>query len=686
MIRDTQRALVQKEVLQSKLREGISPSALVIDQLVQEAFRVKPEGVPRFTYREMPKGQVSSVEEYNALFKELGFDLEVAFEENRYLNNRLMAVTSYYETERRRINKELARITEKTKWVQMKQEAATNTEVVGDTLQNFLHIDFQGNEKRNIPQTNAFVDLVNSNVQMIRVAKQTIKHDLTKAKLNFYAESPEFPIIHLTPVESAMQDTIYDSWRAIVINKLATNLNSFLDAELPEPVPATNVSIDTQVGNPVFVTLFLSKDGKVFLPLERRKIINTYQWNFERQEVKAIRFQFEKKEEDRANGSDYEYLFGAKNITLMEEKYMDKSYFVSQPFDLPDHEDIEKVSLEIDDLTPAGTNIRYYVGRDYDDNVIEWEELRKDRPIVSDQIKSRRIDINKYTPGYGKLINETFGQNFHAIATLPHRPLKKSMKLMIGRNMWLRETIPAPFTHDANDDTNKTVYQTSVKDWVRIGTPKKEYVRVNNRVDYLQKDTFQRYTTFIYMDDPQNYRAIISTGKNSSHIALLNGAELKLVGGNYNLSLQKGWNKLQVYAYAQDIGEEIVLDFFTPQMSSRIYADKNPLQQVSMYDMLNNTNSRLNGRFAVDENNNVVVNYHPRIADVAHGLTKPMGQTLEEAQNGVQLAEGVEYTLQYKYSLRKERHHKLRFMGILTKEKERIETTPSFKGYKLIVE
>ncbi|WP_421022039.1 hypothetical protein, partial [Klebsiella pneumoniae] len=73
---------------------------------------------------------------------------------------------------------------------------------------------------------------------------------------------------------------------------------------------------------------------------------------------------------------------------------MDEAKFVSKPFDLPDHEGIEKVSLEVDDLTPAGTNIRYYVGLDYGENVIEWEELRKDRPIVSDQILSRRIDIN----------------------------------------------------------------------------------------------------------------------------------------------------------------------------------------------------------------------------------------------------------------------------------------------------
>lgn len=686
MIRDTQRALVKEQILQNKLREGVNPSVLVLDELTKEVFRQKPEGQPRFIYREMKKGQVSSLEDYNALFNELHFDLTVGFEEIRYLNNRMMSITSFYETERRRINKELKRITEKAKWVQMKQEAPTNTEVVGDTLQNFLQIDFQGDEKRNIPQTTTLVDLEHSTVEMMRVQKQTIKHDLTKAKLNFYAESPEFPIIHLTPFNSAVQDTIYESWRAIVINKLATNLNSFLDVEVEEPVYATNVSIDTQVGNPVFVTLFLSKDGKTYLPLERRKIINTYQWNFERQQVKAIRFQFEKKEEDRANGSDYEYIFGAKNITLMEEKYMDEAKFVSKPFDLPDHEGIEKVSLEVDDLTPAGTNIRYYVGLDYGENVIEWEELRKDRPIVSDQILSRRIDINKYTPGYGKIIGKTFGQNFHAIATLPHHPLKKSLKLMIGRNMWMRETIPAPFEHDASDETNRTVYQTTLKDWVRIATPKKEYLRVNNRIDYLQKDTFQRYTTYIYMDDTQSYRALISTGKNSSHFVLLNGAQLKLINNEYTLSLQQGWNKLQVYAYAKDIGEEIVLDFFTPQMSSRIYADKNPLQEVSMYDMLNNTNSRLSGRFAVDEENNVIVNYHPRIADVAHGLTRPLGQTLEEAQNAVQLAEGVEYTLQYKHSLRKEREHRLRFMAIMTKEKERIETTPSFKGYKLIVE
>lgn len=683
-IQGTQIDLVRNDIAMAKMKEGFYPSVSLIETLVSDAFKLRAAGLPRFVFKEMKKGQASSSADYNNMFTAIGMDLIVGFEETKRLNNRIMSLAGYYESGRMKINKLLQELELSTKALQVKSDSQGYQTVVGDMINDFKMIDFKGKQARNIPKTNAFVNLIQSDVEMKRQRGGTILHDLSESKIKFQA-AKEHTIIHLSPMQSMLADTIHDSWRALVVTKESSVVTTNLTIEVNEPVMASNVIIDMQSGKPAYVTLFLSIDGVDFVRFERQKISSTYQWVFETREIKAIRFEMEKREEDRPNGSEFEYIFGVKNVQLSETLYVEESHFISKPFPLPGHEAIKKVTLESDDYLPPDTSIRYYIGFDYKDNMIEWQEIRKDRPVITDMVKAHSMEVSRYTEGYAQMTFERFGVRYYRIAKLNHKPIPRSIRLMVGRNMWLRETIAAPFIYEPTDDpSDDIVYQTGIFDWLRTVSGKKDYLRIQTGYDYLQSNRFHRYATFIESLEIGSIVMTVQGTADTSHAVFINGTQVKDVDNKYELSLAVGWNKIEVYAYARVLNQEIIMDFYMPTLNNQIFASRTPMRVTSLYDLLNNTTTRNLNRFAVDEDNSLIVNYDPKRMDVQGNLTQDAAGSDQAQSNS--LADGVEYALDYEYSVSEETEHEIRLMAILRKEKQQIKVTPRIKGYQLIVE
>lgn len=681
---DTQKELIHEELILERLKKGETPNVALVDELIEETFKNRPAGLPRFIYREMKKGEASSSKDYNDMFKEIGQDLNVSFEEVKRLNNRLMSLFNYYESNRIKINKMLEILRLKVDSLLMKENESSNITIVGDSFDNFLSIDFKGDESRNIPKTDAFVNLAQSEVEIKRVKGGTIKRDLSNAILKFET-NPEYEIINLSPFKSAIQDTIHNGWQSIVVTKEAVPVTAEFIIELEEATSISNISLDMQIGNQAVVTLFISPDGKEYIQLEKVKIISSYQWVFESRNIQAFKFQIEKKEHDRQNGSEFEYIFGSKHIEASDVLYNNESHLVSKPFELPEHKAIKRIRIEDDSMIPPNTNIRFYVGFDYGTNMIEWQEISKDFPVVTDMVKSISMEINQYTDGYGDVMFERFGSKFYRIAKLPYLPLRNSIQLMMGQNMWLRETIPAPFKYkEVNDISDEIVYQTGIHDWIRVGSTKKNYIRIQNGFDYLIANQFHRYTTYILCETNQILNATIKGTKDTSHAVYLNNAQIQSVNDKYELHLKKGWNKIEVYAYARKLNEELIIDLYDPTLNNQIFANKNPLKEISLYDLLNNTSRRDHDKFAVDDDGNIIVNYDPKRLDLR-------GEIIQSAksvsfEHSTRIASGIEYSLNYEYSVVKEQHHPIRLMAILSKEDVTNKTTPRLKGYKLIVE
>lgn len=243
--------------------------------------------------------------------------------------------------------------------------------------------------------------------------------------------------------------------------------------------------------------------------------------------------------------------------------------------------------------------------------------------------------------------------------------------------MWMREMIPAPFIYVPSDDaSDRVVYQTGVKDWLRAGTAKKDYLRIDQGVDFLTENFFHRYTTYIYAVNDSIINTTIQGSSETSHAVFVDDEEVKGIQHSYPIVLRAGWNKIEVYAYARKINEELILDIYVPNTNYEVFAYKDLLEQVSVYDLLNNTNNRMHNRFAIDKKNNVLVNYNPLNMELAM-RQNTLTQSISRIENG------MEYTLEYAYAVTDKEVHHVRMMAVLSKENELVNTIPRLASYQL---
>ncbi|WP_422661716.1 hypothetical protein ACK8P5_26705 (plasmid) [Paenibacillus sp. EC2-1] len=665
-IKETQRNLIRSRLIKTELISGEFPSVDMIDKQMDTELADRTNGLPLFIHRPIVKGQTSDMKAYNAMLREIDEDLLVGFEEVKAINNQLMALTSYYESARTRVEQDLHRIEMKSEIVATRARSQANRDVVGDNFHNFTNIEFTADPSRNIPRTDAFVDLRHSEAVLNQVKNSTTKHDLSPAEVIIKTLTPDCRTATLSPIKNAFADQSDTGWRSVVTAPSADGVVMQMDITLPDPKFATNVSIDMQSGKPIMVTLLLSADGEYYTELETRKVYARQQWVYDRREVAYLRFRFHKIEEDIANGTDFDYIFAAKQIELKDDQYVKQAYLVSKPFPIHNHDAIDYIHLEAEEYRPPGTHIRYYVGLDYDNNLIEWQEIQPDTPIEMKMVQTRQLEIDPYTESYGDLLRTNFGQSFYSVGKLPFRPLPQSTRVQMGRNMWTKETISTNFLD--GDDTIPP-YQTGVQDWIRVPSSMKDYMNIDNYQDTLQANTFQRYTTFVFIDNSlgiSETTGTVQVGADASYALYVNSNKAKSIDGSYKLSFRSGWNKVEVLTYSRKTGQEIIFNLYLREMSDKIYANNEPLVEVSLYDLLNNTSNRIYNRFAVDDDNRIIVNYDPRDLDIQRN--------------------GVEYSLSYRYSIAGVDRHQIRLMAILSKEGDDVTVSPRLKGYQLVIE
>ncbi len=661
-LKDTQSDLIRQEIILRELQLGRFPSVAFVESEFAKIMDASQLGRPQFQYRPTEKHKASVPHEYNAMLTEIEQDLSLAFEEVRRLNNQLMAEASHYESNRIRIDRQL-KLTEMRADSLMKRSISRlNRDVVGDTFHDFSMVDFNGDLSRNIPKTTAFIDLRHTEAHIGKSAQPVRKYDMSQAQASFKTLTPDTRVTHLSPVAGALTDSLQEAWRSVITSTAPDGVVGQLDILAEEVLSVTHVSINMQSAKPIIATLLLSEDGETFVEYESRQVVSSYQWLVEEVKAKYIRFILEKRESDLIDGVQYDYLFGAKSIEVRKEEYVKEAVVVSRPHPLHVHEAFEFVHLEIEEYIPSGTNIRYYVGIDYGDNVIEWHEIQKNRPVDMKMIQSYHLDVDSYTNGYGDFTHASFGHNYYRIAKLPEKPLMKTMQVLMGRHMWLKETLLADVAKE-----DPVVYQTTMRDWIRAGSALREYMNIDNFQDTLIADRFHRYTTYVYVaTGSAKQSAAIKVDEQSSLAVFINSNQLKSISGVYEFQFRPGWNKVELLAYSREAGQEIEINLYLREISDRIYANNQPLQEVSVYDLLHNTSPRLHHRFAVDEENNIIVNYNPKDMDVRR--------------------HGIEYTLDFQYSTSSKNQHAIRFMAVLSKEDDTVTATPRLKDYRILIE
>lgn len=681
-ISTTQLRRAQEKVTSAYLRKGVVPSASLINKSVEDMFKDKRAGLPRFTYREAIKNSKSKVTDYNSMFFEMLEDLIVSFEDTRRLSNEILGIVSYYESNQIKINRKLNDLEILNEQLEETQLTEQLSVVIGDNFTDFKGIDFTGDKSRNIGTSTAFINLLTNDVEMNRKRGETYKHDLSNAEVLFKTNKGK--VINLSPLNAILKDTMYDAWRSIVETDDDSGLTGVVTIRFNTLVDVSNIVIHMQNGRKLSTCLEVSDNDIDYKRLEERKVVNTYQWNMSTQKVSSIRFTIKHDEPNRSNGELFEYIFGIKKVEVLEVLYEDRAVLVSKPFAIPHLKAIEAVTLEAEESIPPSASIRYFFGIDDGVNMVEWREIRNNERTVTGDVEDVTLYVDKYTPEYSKFLYEKYGAKFFSVCNIGDQITGVGTTVRMGRNMWLKEVIVAPFEYEKTDDeSDAVVYPTGPHDWVRNMSSRKGFVRVQNRFDYLAVDQFHRYTVHIHAIDQEDVLATIGTTADSSHSVYINGAITKGVGEKYTLRLIKGWNKIEIYAYARIPGEELVMDFYTPSMRNDIFGIKDNLTEISFYDLMHNTTTRTLTKFALDnkEKRSIIVNYDPKRLDIQSDFTEgAKGQGREKVSV---YGDGIEYEVTYKKAEELYDDLKIRFMAVLSKENTQIETTPLLKGYKL---
>lgn len=662
-IKSRQIANETNRILTSELLAGRYPILSSVQELVASKFRDRPSGLPRFQARRIENKEISSADKYNEMIENLHEDLCVAFQESRYQGDRMMALADYYETEKLRINLQIRKLNRRIEVLSEKLEDRGLRTVIFDTFNDFLMLELDGDSARSLPLTDAFVDLRNGYAILDNIQSGNTKINLANAQSTVRAVTEFDDFVQLSKIEGALVDTINEAWRHKAILSEAGEAEVILKIELERPTMINIVSFTPQSPRPCTIVLKTSPTGESFKSQVPRTVGGFTEWNLEEEEIQYIEFHIKKMEPDIAQGAEYHYYFGAQNISFRHAKFINEALVVSKPHQVD--RIVDKITLKVDEVIHPGTDIKYFIAEDkMDGSLLEWEIVEPGEKVLLDSLITKEVAIDNTSDAYGAFYQSLYNQDYHSIIKLEERPLERTGALYMGDAMWQVDYMPhtADTTFRPTIDTWKTIKEYSTT-FVSM-----EHVSAGSEMA-VSKGYLERMTLYVTM--AQDYillaNPIDATGVNMS--VYLNNTEIKGINGDYTYNFKKGLNKIEVIYYSPNGGKiapNLSRIYLQSIGATDIYATNQALKQVDVYDLLNNTSKRDFGKFAISEDNKIIVNYNPSTMDRA--------------------GKGLRYRLQYRYpkdDTRKSTY--LRFMARLSQENQD-DLTPILNSYKLIIE
>lgn len=669
-IKDRQLKQATTSVMTKYLTKGQFPDAPNVQRDVQNLFKERPAGLPRYIFTPIGTDELSSSAAFNKMTANIHEDLTVAFDETWNNSERLVSTVQLYDTEKKGIKLLLKKLDKRVMELEEKLNSGPKRNVITDTFHDFNQIDFIGNSETGIPVSDAWVDLKQERVTLNNIHIRSKKYNLANAAYVVNVVPSQKDGVTLAeetifPLGYALNDMINETWQHVVKSSSVEKVSLSVKVDIGEKLEANQLSLEFQSPKTTRVRLLVSENDVDYKALETHSDYDSVEWMFS-ETVQYLQFYFEKDEPDFTDGTTYEYHFGASNIALRKEVYLPTSTLVSKPYVIT--EPIEKITLRADDVVYPQTYIRYYLGVEAEDSYTEWQELRPDETILISQMNREQKLIDSTQEGYGEFYSTSYGVNYHKIADLSYQPTWKHSSIYKGEYMWQVET------RSINLEGS---YSPSLEDWKIIKGAVKTYLPIEDTIGTrsfpLSPDTLQRFTTHVYCESEEElYNIDLFAGSVDVKVyvnnTLLKPIMVNLAGHNahrLNYRFAAGWNKIEILTHTK--GEQTLKpNLYLRDISTKVYASREPLKEVGLYDLLNNTSKIDDSKYAI-EGTSVIVNYDPK----------------ERDETGA----GIRYDMDYAYlPPGMVSAIKIRFMSVLTGSPQDDKVTPILNHYKLIME
>lgn len=394
---------------------GERPRNMDINRKLADYFSKHPIGEPfRIERNIFAQGRKSRPEEMNNIMASAIANADTLYEVAREQSNQSMEIATIMRSQLDRLrNKRRALISQIDEYLFTMYNTDGYYYSFSDTFNDLSNTDLN--------LTSAFIDVVNGSVTLPTISSlsNVMKNEyVSLASISFTAGKDSggvgnsigtVPVqaTHLSPFRSALDGLNNTIWASEVV----------LDVPVDEVVCVVNLSI-SKVGasisridldpygiKPVEVFIRASTDGSTYEPWGQGIQTNEFKMSFfdQPKDIVSLQIYLRKTEPDYTVNDlgtlRYSYMFGAKDIFLIEQVFDSEATFVTTPIalgeELQAENVIDSVAIVVDQRVPAGTDVTYWVAAEVEDtnptlDSFDWRKivpLNPDQPAAESVIK-----------------------------------------------------------------------------------------------------------------------------------------------------------------------------------------------------------------------------------------------------------------------------------------------------------
>jgi hypothetical protein len=406
-------------------------------------------------------------------------------------------------------------------------------------------------------------------------------------------------------------------WKADLRTKAQKQTSVEIVLDLGKEVRANKVEIEAPMIKPVDMEIQTSKDGAEWGVKYKGTISSILNANISGSS-RYIKIRMSKTEADKFIDEEYSYIYLIDTLSIYTVNYANTSILVTKPIKMDSN--VNKVSLIADEEVNSGSNITYYVALNQDN--LEWVEINPLNRSDGNADKVVSFSTTEMVEGKNIFVDTSVSKkeykmddisvNGQAIYNITPNGLTQSNivtnKVFKGVDSWKEELL----TTYVDGVAGKEVF-------IENQASSASYQKINSYRNGLIMDSREFTQTCVAkygttLECPDNDRVVKARVLSNYPITLyLNGevifAGYPIEGYDVNYFLKNGKNRIEVVVNINsinDLGKAVAhldLGIDMKSYSKYIYAEQDPMQEVSLFNLKYNTNNRKDV-YALEKGNN----------------------------------------------------------------------------------
>lgn len=620
-----------EEILREELEKGNLPTSKEFAWKLSQKMEKSDFSKPEFVYQSVRDGMLMYAERHNASIGQISRDLGILYENVREIHELLGTHFSAFEVEREILEKEIFAVETRLREKVLLYAQSGFLTAVFDVFDSFEKMDESRSE-------NVLLDTKNHEVRLVEELRLSKRVPVTTTRFDIIGSYEKKVADIGMPIEVIHDGFDDESWQQVIHTKEDREVTGEVTLSFGEGESINQVVISLMTIKPVGVQVLYTGDGLNWLevPYHEQEVLVSGRMDlkFPSIGVKEMKIRMRKKEHDEQvpeeEGFEFRYLFGLKEIEVRNLRFPEQGVYQSKPMaiDGPANYVVNKVSLDVEEVLPTGTDIVYEVALSGSE---DWRGIspigRKNAayPLLVDFQRIEGAEPVSFSMGGELSVSqsiigslETNGISFYSLGKVSgKRIIEGSERLYVGRNSWECKS----YEEDKGED-----HVPSLDDWAQ---PSGETL-----YEYEMMSALKRSTLFenkkgsgrrnyycrcgVLYDGTED--VLVMTPSSTEPISVFLNGEKVFEGipesSRVNLKMLQGWNELVVLVYGVnhntvngmtvDIGIDMIETF------RNMYVSPTPMKKVPLFDLRYNTKILDRTKYAVSETETgyeIILNY-----------------------------------------------------------------------------